>query len=83
MQKAIVVQESENERVTDSWGSLTLFASGKRGNSDGMTIGQVVIKPGCENPSHSHPNCAEVLVVLQGRIAHVIENGNEVGNDRR
>lgn len=74
----MVIQESENERVTDSWGSLTWFASGKLGNSDGMTIGQAVIKPGCENPAHSHPNCTEVLVVLKGRIAHVIENGNEV-----
>ena len=78
MPKAIVLEESANEKITDSWGSLTWFASGKLGNSDGMTIGRALIKPGCENPLHSHPNCAEVLVVMQGRIAHVIENGNEV-----
>ena len=78
MQKAIVVQESANEKITDSWGSLTWYASGKLGNSNAMTIGKALIKPGCENPLHSHPNCSEVLVVVQGRIAHVIENGNEV-----
>ena len=78
MLKVIVRQESENEKITDSWGSLTWFASGKLGNSDGMTIGQALIKPGCENPLHSHPNCAEVLIVLQGRIALVCENGNEL-----
>ena len=78
MHKAIVLQESANDKITDSWGSLTWFASGKLGNSGGMTIGRALIKSGCENPLHSHPNCDEVLVVLQGRIAHVIENGNEV-----
>ena len=42
------------------------------------TIGQPLIGSGCENPLHSHPNCSEILVVVQGRIAHLIENGNEV-----
>lgn len=42
-----------------------------------MTLGKCVIKPGCENPLHSHPNCSEILVVLQGTIMHLIEDGRE------
>jgi mannose-6-phosphate isomerase-like protein (cupin superfamily) len=35
-----------------------------------MTIGRCVLKPGMANPRHMHPNCSEVLVVMQGRIHH-------------
>jgi quercetin dioxygenase-like cupin family protein len=37
-----------------------------------------VIKPGCANPLHSHPNCSEVIVVVQGRVSHTIEGGAHV-----
>ncbi len=43
-----------------------------------MTVGKCVLKPGQENPLHRHPNCSEMLVVLQGTIEHVIEEGREV-----
>lgn len=39
-----------------------------------MTAGKCVLKPGAENPLHKHPNCSEVLVVLQGIIEHVSED---------
>ena len=42
------------------------------------TIVQPLIGPGCENPFHGQPNCSEILVGVHGRIAHLIENGNEV-----
>ena len=76
--KATLLRAHETESLSDEWGSLTWHAGRKLGNSTDMTIGKAVIKPGCENPLHSHPNCSEVLVVLQGRIAHVIEDGEEV-----
>ena len=43
-----------------------------------MTIGKCVLRPRAENPWHFHPICEEVLVVLQGRISHEIEDGKEV-----
>ena len=78
MSKAIVLRADQCESVRADWGELTWFASGKLGNSDEMTIGRCVIRPGQANPPHSHPNCSEVLVVMQGRIAHLIEEGREV-----
>ena len=47
-------------------------------NSDRLTTGICVIKPGQCNPNHQHPNCEEALHVLAGRIAHALPGGGEV-----
>ncbi len=60
------------------WGQLTWFASKALENSDDMTVGRCIIKPGKANPMHSHPNCSEVLVVLKGQIAHTFDSGEDV-----
>ena len=78
MQKSIILRSDQCDILEDAWGSLTWYASAKLGNSQDMTIGKCIIKPGCENPFHSHPNCSEVLVLVQGRIKHLIEDGHEV-----
>lgn len=80
--KAKILRSIESETIEADWGYLTWYASGKLGNSDDMTVGKCVIKPGCENPLHGHPNCSEILVVLQGKIAHIIEGGQEVELDQ-
>jgi len=61
------------------WGVLSLFADaetmGLTGmGSEGMTLGRVSIKTGASNPLHAHPNCTEVLILLEGRIEHVVGN---------
>jgi quercetin dioxygenase-like cupin family protein len=78
MKNTKILRANENEKIQADWGDLTWYASGKLENADQMTVGKCVIKPGCENPLHSHPNCAEVLVVFQGRVAHTVEGGREV-----
>ena len=78
MKKSKILRSDECETIGADWGHLTWFASDALGNSDEMTVGKCVIKPGYENPLHSHPNCSEVLTVLQGRIMHTIEDGREV-----
>jgi mannose-6-phosphate isomerase-like protein (cupin superfamily)/type 1 glutamine amidotransferase len=50
------------------WGKLEWFASRDLGNSNFMTVGMATINPGKENPVHYHPNCDEILHVLQGHI---------------
>jgi quercetin dioxygenase-like cupin family protein len=65
--------------VQEEWGELTWFANLAQGNSEDMTVGRCIIKPGFTNPLHFHPNCSEVLVVVQGQIMHTCdERGNEV-----
>ena len=60
------------------WGELTWYASGALGNSDHMTLGTCTLKPGCENPVHSHANCEEVLHVLAGHVRHWVEGQAEI-----
>ena len=82
MSKARILRSDQCETVETEWGRLTWHASAKLGNSEEMTVGQCLIKPGCENPLHSHPNCSEVLAVLQGRISHTIEGGESIELDQ-
>ena len=60
------------------WGRLTWFASGAQKNSTEMTVGRCVLKPGMGNPRHLHPNCTEILVVIQGRIRHTGAGNTQV-----
>jgi quercetin dioxygenase-like cupin family protein len=50
------------------------MVSGKQGTSETMTVGRCYIRPGAQNPRHDHPNCDEVLHVLQGRILHSVDD---------
>lgn len=76
---AITVMKREHALVQEQeWGCLTWYASGGLNNSATMTVGRCEIKPGCANPVHLHPNCEEVLHVLQGTIAHTGTNGDEI-----
>jgi quercetin dioxygenase-like cupin family protein/type 1 glutamine amidotransferase len=52
------------------WGKLEWFASRALGNSNSMTVGLATISVGKSNPLHRHPNCDEVLHVIQGHIMH-------------
>jgi quercetin dioxygenase-like cupin family protein len=54
------------------WGRLEWMVSGALGNSSRMTVGRCYIRAGAANPRHFHPNCDEVLHVLEGRILHSV-----------
>jgi quercetin dioxygenase-like cupin family protein len=65
---AIVVPAASDQVIQYPWGHLTWYVSHELNNSDTMTVGEAVIKPGRENPRHFHPNCDEVLHVIKGHI---------------
>jgi quercetin dioxygenase-like cupin family protein len=73
-----ILLESQSLKSGFDWGNLTWFASQPLGNSAEMTIGRCVLKPGQGNPRHYHPNCTEILVVLQGHIEHTGAAGKKV-----
>lgn len=64
--------EAQQQRIEEAWGSLNWLAGRGLHNSENLTLGRVVIKAGHFNPKHSHPNCDEVLYLLQGKLMHVI-----------
>lgn len=76
MNEIKIITDNQSQKVTAEWGNLTWFANAALNNSDLMTIGRCIIKPGQCNPLHSHPNCYEVLVVISGEIEHMVENGS-------
>ena len=64
--------DSSGQGPTASWGSLQWLASREIGNSQGLTVGRVVIRKGCANRRHRHDNCEEALYLLQGLLEHSI-----------
>ena len=64
----VVLTKAEALVEPQPWGKLEWFASRALGNSTSMTVGIATISAGKENPLHSHPNCVEILHVLQGHI---------------
>ena len=52
------------------WGHLEWYASAAIGNSETMTVGLCVIRPGNANGRHWHPDCDEILTVVEGHIVH-------------
>lgn len=68
--KAMVSRTGDHLTETQSWGRLVWMVAGRMGNSDTMTVGRCYIDPGAANPRHHHPNCDEVLHILQGTIEH-------------
>ena len=43
--------------TTYAWGDMFWFGSRDLGNTTGLTMGRMVMKPGASNERHHHPNC--------------------------
>lgn len=74
MSEKYVTRGSDVEVTEMDWGSLRWYTSKGQGNSEDLTTGLCVLKPGQGNPPHFHPNCEEVLHVLSGRIMHAVDD---------
>lgn len=74
----ILIKQTDLEYVDADWGQLTWFASNALGNTDYLTLGRCILYADQSNPLHYHPNCDEILTVIQGKIRHTWINGDEV-----
>ena len=79
MERANICLKQDTRTLPFEWGTLTWFANAEIGNSTELTVGRCILKAGAENPLHLHPNCSEVLVVLEGVIEHAIETEDLIG----
>lgn len=66
----VVRSVGETEQVTMSWGSLVWLVGEEQMPGAEQTLGVVTIQPGKRNPLHLHPNCEELLYVLEGEADH-------------
>lgn len=73
MQKYALRVSDSVEPVEFDWGRLYWYVNGETDTSADQTVGRCVLKPGCQNPKHYHPNCEEVLHLLTGRIEHFVD----------
>lgn len=69
-EEIIILTDAEADKAPFEWGELTWFANRELGNTTDFTVGRCILKPGCGNPRHYHPNCSEALTVLKGKIRH-------------
>ncbi len=53
-----------------SWGQLVWLIGEEHTPGAEQTLGVVTIQPGKRNPLHQHPNCEELLYVLEGEADH-------------
>ena len=53
-----------------SWGRLVWLIGEEQTPGAEQTLGVVTIQPGKRNPLHLHPNCEELLYVLEGEADH-------------
>lgn len=76
--KPVLIKGPDLEYMDAEWGQLTWFASDQLGNTNYLTLGRCIIYPEQANPRHYHPNCDEILTVLQGTIYHTWSDGEDV-----
>lgn len=58
------------EPVELNWGRLVWLVGAVQTPGAAQTLGLVTIHPGKRNPLHMHPNCEELLYVLEGEADH-------------
>jgi quercetin dioxygenase-like cupin family protein len=78
MQDPVLIKRDNLEYFDAEWGQLTWYASNKQGNTKELTLGRCILYSNMSNPYHYHPNCDEILTVMQGKIAHTWKDGKEI-----
>ena len=69
----VAVQEFDKVEVQQyPWGWIRWLMNAEIDPQAEMTFGMVYIKPHQENPAHLHPNCNEILHVLEGSCEHLV-----------
>ena len=73
-----LVRAGSVETQEFDWGSICWLINAERGNSETMTCGRVVMKPGESNPHHRHTTCDEILCLLSGELEHYADDMDAV-----
>ena len=67
---------SLNEGILEKfpWGEIRWIWNSKIDGDAEQTLGHVIIYPGKKNTFHAHPNCEELLYVLEGECDHWVDD---------
>lgn len=69
---ARLVTPGTAETLDFAWGRLQWLCDAERMPDARQTFGVCELLPGRKNPRHFHPNCDEVLFLLEGEIEHTL-----------
>jgi quercetin dioxygenase-like cupin family protein len=69
-QEVTLVNLDEVEPWEAPWGRLFWLCNDAIDPRAELTFGMCEIEPGQNNPVHKHPNCEELLFVLEGECEH-------------
>ena len=67
-----VVSLGDGCRDEFDWGAIEWLANSALLAGSAMSFGHVVLQAGAANPRHYHPNCQELLFVLEGSVDHEV-----------
>lgn len=70
IKSAVVGSIDRGPDIETDWGNLTWLVGEREMPGAEQTLGVVVIYPGKRNGLHSHPNCEELLYVMEGECDH-------------
>ena len=56
-----------------AWGNIEWLFNAELAPGAEQTLGYVEIAPGEKNPLHAHPNCEELLFLIEGELDHSLE----------
>jgi quercetin dioxygenase-like cupin family protein len=67
-----LIAPGDGETLDFPWGRLIWLCNAERLPDARQTFGLCEIRPGQKNPRHLHPNCDELLYVLEGELDHTL-----------
>ncbi|WP_433476934.1 cupin domain-containing protein [Spirillospora sp. CA-142024] len=71
----MLVNPGDVTTMTFDWGSIKWFVTPSTVPGAGSTLGEVIVNPGKGHARHNHPNAEEVIYVISGEAAQMVDDG--------
>lgn len=71
----MLVKPGDVTTMTFGWGSIKWFVTPSTVPAAGSTLGEVIVNPGQGHARHHHANAEEVIYVISGKAAQMVDDG--------
>ncbi|TDE15140.1 cupin domain-containing protein [Actinomadura sp. 6K520] len=71
----MLVNPGDVTTMTFDWGSIKWFVTPSSVPGAGSTLGEVIVNPGKGHARHNHPGAEEVIYVISGEAAQMVDDG--------
>ena len=78
----ILASRGSGQLAEFSWGAIEWLFNGELAPGAEQTLGFVEIAAGQKNPLHAHPNCEELLYLIEGELDHSSGGRRSIGCSR-